>query len=169
MTTNFGPSWVEIDSIRVPLTRAELEICKRMAAGAGEVVSQYDLYTAWRPGVKYGDFGGSIRTIIKRTRHKFEARQIDPETIVAVHGHGYRWTNPLAREESAWRAIDGAPAPLGYIDNYPSFYSEGPHTYVRYAADEGEAICLIRGRIDLEKQQWVALAWAPIPAALRGP
>jgi hypothetical protein len=64
---------------------------------------------------------------------------------------------------SAWHSVETAPAPDGYIDNYPGFYGSDPVTWIRYAHDEGPAICLIRGVLDIEQQRWIAQEWCPLP------
>ena len=64
---------------------------------------------------------------------------------------------------SEWKDIASAPASKGYIDMWPQFYLVNETTVIRYAHDEGEAICLIRARQNFRNATWEPYAWAEIP------
>ena len=66
---------------------------------------------------------------------------------------------------SKWLPIETAPAPDGYIDMWPQFYDVDEATVLRYAHDEGEAICLIRAKLDRDEAQWDLFGWLPLPTA----
>lgn len=64
---------------------------------------------------------------------------------------------------ATWHPISTAPAPAGFIDNHPSFCGAQPTMWLRYLHDEGPPLCLVRGRLDLDHQEWIAEEWALIP------
>ena len=68
------------------------------------------------------------------------------------------------REAADWLSMETAPAPAGCIDMWPQFYLVNETTVLRYAHDEGEAICLIRARFNHEASQWEPFGWLPLSA-----
>lgn len=82
--------------------------------------------------------------------HEIAAMQAVHDTLLEAAGE-------------SWRPIESAPAPEGYIDNYPSFFLVGESTLIRYEYDEGQAIAIIRARMNESK--WEPYAWLPVAPA----
>lgn len=65
-----------------------------------------------------------------------------------------------------WRTdMDNCPGEEGHaINSWPSFYGVEESTVVRYASDEGEAVALVRARLNLTESRWEPYAWLAITA-----
>lgn len=64
-----------------------------------------------------------------------------------------------------WQEMSSFPPrnKFGPLIYYPQFYGVEEATCIVYEHDEGEAIGLVRAKLDYENSRWIDLAWMPIP------
>jgi hypothetical protein len=118
-------------------------IADQMKCVRRELAMRQRVYPKWVEGKRYTQ---------EQAEKELSAMQAVHDTLMEAAGE-------------KWRPIETAPAPDGYIDNWPSFFGVYESTLIRYAADEGEAIAIVRARLNLEESRWEPYAWLPIAKA----
>ncbi len=89
LEVDFGARRVQVEGVKVQLTRREFEVLAYLARNAGKVLLHRQVLQAvW--GGQYGDESDYIWTFVQRIRRKIEPDRNAPRYILTEPGVGYR-------------------------------------------------------------------------------